>query len=101
MAKTCQFAREKKRTKRIANDRVCRADLKKKIKDANLDWEEKLALVRKLDEMPRHGSPTRLRNRCRLTGRSRAYMRRFGISRIKFRDLASAGEIPGITKSSW
>lgn len=101
MAKTCQIARERKRAKRIDLDRPKRLALKKQIKDANLDWEAKLEVVRKLDEMSRNGSTTRRKNRCRITGRSRAYMRRFGISRIKFRELASAGEIPGVTKSSW
>lgn len=101
MAKTCQIARERKRKARIENDRTKRTELKKQIRSESLDWEAKLELVRKLDEMPRNGSRTRLKNRCRITGRARAYMRRFGVSRIKFRDLASAGEIPGITKSSW
>ncbi len=54
-----------------------------------------------LDKIPKNASPVRLRNRCQLTGRPRGYIRQFGISRIKFRELASNGKIPGITKSSW
>ncbi len=54
-----------------------------------------------LDKLPRNSSPVRLHNRCKLTGRPRGYMRKFGISRVVFRDLASAGKIPGVTKSSW
>jgi small subunit ribosomal protein S14 len=58
------------------------------------DWEG-------LDKLPKNASPVRLHNRCKLTGRPRGYMRKFGISRVTFRELASAGKIPGITKSSW
>ena len=54
-----------------------------------------------LDKLPKNASPVRLRNRCSFTGRGRGYMRRFGVSRIKFRELASEGKIPGITKASW
>ena len=54
-----------------------------------------------LAELPRDSSPSRQRNRCNLTGRSRGYLRKFGLSRIMFRDLARAGELPGVTKSSW
>jgi len=54
-----------------------------------------------LDKLPRNASPVRLHNRCKLTGRPRGYMRKFGISRVTFREMASAGKIPGVTKSSW
>jgi small subunit ribosomal protein S14 len=54
-----------------------------------------------LDKLPRNSSPVRLHNRCQLTGRPRGYMRKFGISRVTFREMASAGKIPGVTKSSW
>jgi len=54
-----------------------------------------------LDKLPRNASPVRLHNRCKLTGRPKGYMRRFGISRVTFREMASAGKIPGVTKSSW
>ena len=54
-----------------------------------------------LDKLPRNSSPVRLRNRCKITGRSRGYLKVFGVSRIKFRELALAGRIPGVTKVSW
>jgi small subunit ribosomal protein S14 len=54
-----------------------------------------------LDKLPRNASPVRLRNRCQLTGRPRGYIRQFGLCRIKFRDMASDGKIPGVKKSSW
>lgn len=54
-----------------------------------------------LDKLPRNASPVRLRNRCRLTGRPRGYMRFFGVSRLMFRDLAAYGKVPGVTKASW
>lgn len=54
-----------------------------------------------LDKLPKNASPVRLHNRCKLTGRPRGYMRKFGISRVTFREMASAGKIPGVTKSSW
>jgi small subunit ribosomal protein S14 len=101
MAKKSQVARQKKREKQVALHAERRADLKKQISNPKVDLMEKLELVRALDEMPRDGSRTRLKNRCRMTGRTRAYMRRFGLSRIRFRELASQGLIPGITKSSW
>lgn len=54
-----------------------------------------------LDKLPRNASPVRLHNRCKLTGRPKGYMRKFGISRVTFREMASAGKIPGVTKASW
>lgn len=54
-----------------------------------------------LDKLPKNASPVRLHNRCKLTGRPRGYMRKFGISRVTFREMASAGKIPGVTKASW
>lgn len=66
---------------------------RQELKDAG-EW-QKLALL------PRDGSPVRLKNRCKLTGRPKGYIRKFGISRIKFRELALAGRIPGVTKASW
>ena len=82
-------AREVKRAKLVAKYAERRAKFK-----AEGNWEE-------LDKLPKNSSPVRMRNRCRLTGRPRGYMRYFGISRIKFRDLALDGKIPGITKASW
>ncbi|MES2730271.1 MAG: 30S ribosomal protein S14 [Bacteroidota bacterium] len=89
MAKESVKARERKREKLVAKYAVKRASLK-----AAGDY---LAL----DKLPRNASPVRLHNRCKLTGRPRGYMRKFGISRVTFRDMASEGKIPGITKASW
>jgi small subunit ribosomal protein S14 len=89
MAKESVKARELKRQKTVAKYATKRAELK-----ANGDYEA-------LDKLPRNASPVRLHNRCKLTGRPRGYMRKFGISRVTFRELASAGKIPGVTKASW
>lgn len=89
MAKKSIIAREKKRQKMVAKY----ADLRKKLKEEG-KWEE-------LDKLPKNSSPVRLHNRCKLTGRPKGYMRRFGINRVTFRKMALEGKIPGITKASW
>jgi small subunit ribosomal protein S14 len=89
MAKKSAIARTKKRHQMIAKYADQRAELK-----AAGDWEG-------LAGLPRNSSPSRHKNRCAETGRSRGYMRQFGLSRIAFREHASKGEIPGVTKSSW
>ena len=89
MAKKSIIAREKKRRRMVAKY----AELRKKLKEEGR-WEE-------LDKLPRNSSAVRLHNRCRLTGRPKGYMRRFGINRVTFRQMALAGKIPGITKASW
>lgn len=89
MAKTSVIARNLKREKLVAKY----AEKRKALKKAG-DWKA-------LDKLPRNASPVRLRNRCKITGRPRGYIRLFGVSRIKFRQLASEGKIPGITKASW
>jgi small subunit ribosomal protein S14 len=89
MAKKSILARDAKREKMIAKYAVLRAELK-----AAGDMEG-------LAKLPRNSSPTRLTRRCIETGRSRSYMRQFGLSRISFREHASKGEIPGVTKASW
>ncbi|MDF7821976.1 30S ribosomal protein S14 [Runella sp. MFBS21] len=89
MAKESVKARELKRQKLVARYAAKRAALK----EAG-DYEG-------LDKLPRNSSAVRLHNRCRLTGRPRGYMRKFGICRVVFREMASQGKIPGVTKSSW
>lgn len=89
MAKESIKARELKREKLVAKYAAKRAELKEKG-----DWEG-------LQKLPKNASPVRLHNRCKLTGRPKGYMRQFGISRINFREMANAGLIPGVTKSSW
>lgn len=89
MAKKSVIARNAKRVRLVAKFAKKRAELK-----AAGDSEG-------LQKLPRNSSPVRLKNRCAITGRSRAYMRPFGLSRIKFRELANEGKIPGVKKSSW
>jgi small subunit ribosomal protein S14 len=89
MAKKSIEARQRKRARMVAGAAEKRAALKAA---------GELGL---LDKMPKNTSKVRLKNRCALTGRARGYVRMFGISRIKFRDLASEGKIPGVTKASW
>ena len=78
-----------------------RARLKSAAEDRSLPAEERFAARLKLAEMPRNSSRTRIHNRCELTGRPRGYYRRFKLSRIALRDLASTGQIPGLVKASW
>ena len=78
-----------------------RKELLSKLKDPNLTYEEKQIYRLKLEKLPRNSNPNRVRNRCNLTGRPRAYYRRFGLSSLSLREMASAGLIPGITKASW
>ena len=89
MARKSLIAREVKRAKMVAKY----ADLRKKLKEAG-DYEA-------LDKLPLNSLPIRLHNRCKLTGRPKGYMRKFGLCRVKFREMALDGKIPGITKSSW
>lgn len=89
------IARERKRQKMVDKYATRRVELKKLAK--NGDVEAQIAL----DKLPKDSSPVRLHNRCRLTGRPRGYMRRFGICRVVFREMANDGKIPGVTKSSW
>ena len=78
-----------------------RADLLNKIKDENLSYEEKQELRLKLEKLPKNSNKIRIRNRCSLTGRPRGVYRKFGLSRITFREMALQGLIPGVTKASW
>jgi len=89
MAKESIKARERKRERMVKRYAKKRAELK-----AAGDYEA-------LDKLPKNASPVRLHNRCKLTGRPRGYIRKFGISRVTFREMAAEGKIPGITKSSW
>lgn len=101
MAKVCMVEREKKRAKLVKSHASKRAALKAIIKNKTVPAEERFQAMMKLDEMSSDGSKTRKRNRCALTGRPRGYFRKFNLSRIAVRDLASRGELPGVTKSSW
>jgi small subunit ribosomal protein S14 len=101
MAKKSMIERERKRQKLVDQHAAKRAALKAAANDKNAPVEDRFKATLKLAEMPRNSSATRLRNRCQLTGRPRAYYRKLKISRIMLRELGSNGEIPGLVKSSW
>ena len=93
-------AREVKRAKLVARYAEKRAALKKIIATSG-DVAEAYEAARKLQSIPKNATPVRRHNRCKITGRPKGYMRRFGLSRIQFREMASAGLIPGVKKASW
>ena len=101
MAKASMIERDKKRAKLVKKHEKSRAELKAIIKNLDIDPGERFQAVMKLAEKPRNSAKIRKRNRCSLTGRPRGYYRLLGLSRIALRDLASRGELPGVTKSSW
>ena len=101
MAKLSSINRNEKR-KRMAKKFAAKyAKLKAQANDKSLDDGERLIARLKMAEIPRNANPTRIRNRCELSGRPRGYYRKFKLSRIALRDLATKGMIPGVTKSSW
>ncbi len=101
MAKLCMIMRDKKRMKIVKKLSVKRQQLKETIGDVNASAEQKEEAQRKLQQLPRDASPTRVRNRCSLTGRPHGYYRKFGLSRNKLREAAMRGDIPGLVKASW
>ena len=101
MAKTSSIEKNKRREKMAKQYAPKRAKLKAMAVDNKLSPEERFGARLKLAKLPRNSSPTRIRNRCELTGRPRAVYRKFKLSRIALRELASAGQIPGMVKSSW
>ena len=101
MAKKSAIEKNKRRRKLVAKYADKRAALKAMAKDNSLPPEERFKARLKLNELPKNGSKIRIRNRCAVTGRPRAYYRKFGISRIALRDLGSRGQLPGVVKSSW
>jgi small subunit ribosomal protein S14 len=101
MAKTSSIDKNRKRTALVKRLAPKRARLKAIAEDKSLEPEDRFNARLKLAEMPRNSSATRIRNRCELSGRPRAYYRKFKLSRLAFRDLASQGQIPGVVKSSW
>jgi small subunit ribosomal protein S14 len=101
MAKQSMKARDVKRAKLVAKFAAKRADLKATINDVNTSDEDRWAAVLKLQELPRDSSPSRQRNRCNVTGRPLGFLRKFGLSRIKLREAAMRGEVPGLKKASW
>jgi small subunit ribosomal protein S14 len=101
MAKKSMIEREKKRAKLVKQYAAKRVALKEIANDDSKPMEERFKARLKLAELPRNSSPTRLHNRCQLTGRPKAYYRKLKVSRIMLRELASNGQIPGMVKSSW
>jgi small subunit ribosomal protein S14 len=101
MPKTSAIERNKKRTKLAAKFAATRAELKGVLINPATTDEEFFAAQKKLQKLPKNSSAVRIRNRCSLSGRPRGYHRKFGVSRIQFRELALAGKIPGVVKSSW
>ena len=101
MAKNSMIAREDKRTRTVKKYAAKRAELKAIIKSPNSSDEERFNAQLKLQALPRDASPSRQRNRCRVTGRPHGYYRKFGLSRNKLREAAMRGDVPGLTKSSW
>jgi small subunit ribosomal protein S14 len=101
MAKLSSVERNKKRRALAKRFAAKRAALKKVVMDQQLTMEDRFAAQMKLSKLPRNSSPVRIHNRCQLSGRPRGFYRKFKLSRIALRDLASSGQIPGMVKSSW
>jgi len=101
MAKKAMVEREKKRRKLVDKYAAKRAELKAKQRDPETPLAEKVQIAMKLAELPRNSAPSRLHNRCEVSGRPKAYYRKLRMSRIALRDYASIGHIPGMVKSSW
>jgi len=101
MAKTAVINRNDKRRKTVKKFEVKRAALLAVINDFKQPEDERMAARMQLQRLPRNASPTRVRNRCKLTGRPRGVYRKFGLGRNKLREIAMRGEIPGMTKASW
>lgn len=101
MAKKSKIARDKQRREIVERYAERRAQLKKASVDENLSYEEREEAMRQLHRLPRNASPVRLRNRDAIDGRPRGYVGAFGLSRVRMRNMALRGELPGVTKSSW
>jgi len=101
MAKSSSIQKNLFRSKLIEKHSIKRKFLKNKIMDKNISLEERIDYQNKLNDLPRNSSSIRHRNRCQITGRSRGVYRKFGLSRIKIRELSMTGDLPGVVKSSW
>lgn len=101
MAKVSMVNREVKRHRMVQKYAAKRAELKRQLKDPDISEEERADLRRKFHSLPRDASPTRLRNRCRVSGRPQGYYRKFGLGRNKLREAAMRGDVPGLVKASW
>ena len=101
MAKQSSIQKNINRQKIVSKYTIKRKNLKQQMMKKNLTIEERFKIQSKLNDLPRDSSKIRLRNRCKITGRTRGVYRKFGLSRIKFRELTMAGSLPGVVKSSW
>ena len=101
MPKLSQMLRDERRARLIKKYAARRAELRRKLNDPSLSTGDKIEIQAEFAKLPRNSCPTRLTRRCRITGRSRAVYRKFGISRIAMRELGLRGELPGLRKSSW
>jgi small subunit ribosomal protein S14 len=101
MAKTSMVEREKRRAKTVKKYAAKRAQLKEQIRNPHSSPEARSTAQAKLQAMPRDASASRQHNRCAITGRSRGVYRKFGLSRVKIREITNRGEIPGLSKASW
>jgi small subunit ribosomal protein S14 len=101
MAKTNMLEREKRREALIKKHAAKRAKLRELIRDPRSSPEQRVAAQESLQKLPRDSNPNRKRNRCSVTGRSRGVYRKFGLARVKLREAANRGELPGLTKASW
>lgn len=101
MAKVSVIYRNEKRKRMVSARADRRNELKAQVKDMSLSMDERMIARDELNKLPRNSSPVRVRNRCALTGRGRGNYRKFNICRNMFREMASNGQLPGITKSSW
>lgn len=101
MAKTSMVNRDVKRKKLVKKFAVRRDALKKTISSVNASYEEKMEAAVKLQKLPRDSSPSRVRNRCELSGRPRGVYRKFGLGRNKLREATMRGDVPGLRKASW
>jgi len=101
MAKQSSIQKNLRRRNIVKKYNEKRQNLKKQIMKKDLSIEERFKIQSKLNELPRDSSKIRVRNRCKLTGRTRGVYRKFGLSRIKIRELSMSGALPGVVKSSW
>lgn len=101
MAKTSMVLREVKRARLVRKYKAIRAELKAKVKDTSLSEQERSEARIRLNKVPRDSSPSRMRNRCALTGRPRGFYRKFKLGRNKLREAAMRGDVPGLVKASW
>lgn len=101
MAKKSKIAKNEQRKALVAKYAAKRAALKAIVRDPKTAPADQQLAIEALAKLPRNANPTRIRNRCNITGRPRAYYRKFGLSRIALRELALRGELPGVTKASW